>query len=142
MAAGLLDHDGEDRPLSEINVTPLVDVMLVLLVIFIIVAPLMAQSIPVALPEAKGEPESPAVTLTLTLQHHGDLALDGAAIPLDALTEALRQRLARDPELALRVEGDQRAAYGALAKALAAAQQAGVRKLAFVTQGEGAAPAP
>jgi biopolymer transport protein TolR len=125
------------RPLSEINVTPFVDVMLVLLIIFMVTAPMMQQGVDVDLPKTttqnlriKDEP------LVLTVKRDGKYYLGRKEIPaadLGAKLEAIFEGLDRK-ELFLRA--DQRAQYGVVVKALAAAREAGATKLGMVTEPE------
>ena len=125
------------RPLSEINVTPFVDVMLVLLIIFMVTAPMMQQGVDVDLPKTttqnlriKDEP------LVLTVKQDGKYYLgrkEIAAAELGAKLEAIFDGLDRK-ELFLRA--DQRAQYGVVVKALAAAREAGATKLGMVTEPE------
>ena len=125
------------RPLSEINVTPFVDVMLVLLIIFMVTAPMMQQGVDVDLPKTttqnlriKDEP------LVLTVKQDGKYYLgrkEIAAAELAAKLEAIFDGLDRK-ELFLRA--DQRAQYGVVVKALAAAREAGATKLGMVTEPE------
>jgi biopolymer transport protein TolR len=134
MAMGTPQHDDIDQPLSEINVTPLVDVMLVLLIIFIIVAPFLAQSLHVDLPRvtAPANPE-PAVA-TLTLHRNGNIELDGKSVMLGQLDTTLRMRLQRQPEIAIRLEADADAPYQKVAELISAVQNSGIHRLAFATQ--------
>ena len=125
------------RPLSEINVTPFVDVMLVLLIIFMVTAPMLQQGVDVDLPKTttqnlriKDEP------LVLTVKQDGKYYLgrkEIAAAELGAKLEAIFDGLDRK-ELFLRA--DQRAQYGVVVKALAAAREAGATKLGMVTEPE------
>ena len=132
MAAGPLGN--HDEPLSEINVTPLVDVMLVLLVIFIILAPLMAQALRVDLPRAAApvlvEPE----VADLVLRQDGGLELDGTALDRAALIERLRARKAGTPELVVRLGADGNALYQELAEVLSLLRQAHIERIAFATR--------
>jgi len=132
MALG--DFSREDSMMSEINVTPLVDVMLVLLVVFIITAPLLApQSLKVALPktEAAQRPE-PLQKISLTVDAHGDIALNQSHLSDTGLAEMLRKHAA-DPQFQLQIEADAAVPYGRVAELMALAQKAGVSKLSFVT---------
>jgi biopolymer transport protein TolR len=132
---GALNIGGAQRPLSEINVTPFVDVMLVLLIIFMVTAPMMQQGIDVDLPETttqnlriRDEP------LVLTVKKDGTYVLGRKEIPeaeLQAKLTAILEGLDRK-EIFLRA--DKNAKYGAVVKALAAARLAGANKLGMVTE--------
>jgi len=133
MSFGGFEH-GHGQPMAEINTTPLVDVMLVLLVIFIITAPLFNQAVPIDLPKvnASNVDDKPLV-LRVALDADERLYLDGAAIEYAGLTGRFRAAVAeaRPPELHLRA--DRKTNYEAIARILAAAQHAGLVRIAFVT---------
>ena len=132
-------HPGDaDEPISDINVTPLVDVMLVLLVIFIILAPMFAQALRVDLPSAEAPPSAEPVVADLTLTAGGGLHLDSRAIERGALIPALKERIEQEPALVLRLSADQAVPYGEVARLLSDLREAGVERLAFRTRG----PAP
>ena len=131
MAGGNFSDDGM---MSEINVTPLVDVMLVLLVVFIVTAPLLApQALKINLPktEAVAQNDKPQ-HVHLTVDAQGAVQLDGAAMDDAALAHQLHER-AVDPQFQVQVEADKTVPYGRIAEIMALAQHAGVSKLAFVT---------
>lgn len=134
MAGSLFDSEGEDRPLTEINVTPLVDVMLVLLVIFIILAPAMAHSLRVNLPRATGQNNQSTTPLTIILHSDGSTMIGEKKVESTALTEHLRKAVEQNPEIVLRIDGDGATPYQALAKLLAIAQNMGIHKIALTTQ--------
>jgi biopolymer transport protein ExbD len=128
-------HAGDpEEPISDINVTPLVDVMLVLLVIFIILAPLFAQALRVDLPEAEAPPSAEPVVADLTLEAGGQLSLDGKAVSAAALPELLAERQSQEPELVVRLSADEAVPYGEVAKLLSQVREAGVERLAFRTR--------
>jgi biopolymer transport protein ExbD len=128
-------HPGDaDEPISEINVTPLVDVMLVLLVIFIILAPLFAQALRVDLPEAEAPPSAEPVVADLTLAKGGELALDGEPVAAAELPALLAERQADEPQLVVRLSADEAVPYGKVATLLARIREAGVERLAFRTR--------
>jgi biopolymer transport protein ExbD len=128
--------DSSDREaMSEINVTPLVDVMLVLLIVFIVTAPLLTQAVKVDLPKTeKTDPAPDQRTAALTIAADGKLTLDEQEQPLETLGLALSARLAADPELIVQLQADQAVPYGKVAEAMAIAHKAGILKLAFVTR--------
>ncbi len=134
---GALSPGPVHRPLSEINVTPFVDVMLVLLIIFMVTAPMMQQGIDVDLPETSTQPlrvrDEP---LILTVRKNGTYYLGRKEIPADALLPKLEAIFeGRDTkEIFLRADRD--APFGLVAKALAAAREAGARQLGMVTEPE------
>jgi biopolymer transport protein ExbD len=131
-------QDESDEVMNEINMTPLVDVMLVLLIIFIITVPVMKNSVPIDLPRATAQPENiKPETIRLSVAADGTYFWNDTAIP-DA---ELRSRMAREgqhePQPELHIKGDRTVPYERVAKAMAAAQQAGIRKIGFVTDPEG-----
>ena len=135
MAFGSFDEGGSGQPMAEINTTPLVDVMLVLLVIFIITAPLFQQAVPIDLPQVSATKldDKPEV-IRLAVDGDGLLFWNGEAIHRDALDNRFAAASARQPELHLRA--DRKVAYEKVAEVMAAAQRAGIVKIAFVTQPE------
>lgn len=122
----------QDSMMSEINVTPLVDVMLVLLVIFIVTAPMLApQSLKINLPKtAAVTQETKHKALRLTVDAQGQLILDNQAVTDDQLADVLKQRGA---EAQLQIEADRAVPYGRIAELMALAQRNGISKLSFVT---------
>lgn len=131
-----------DGPVSEINVTPLVDVMLVLLIIFMVTAPLMQQGVKVDLPEAAAETMDAAEQkLVLTLTKDQKAYLGKTEIPLDRLEELLaaNEKLKADKELYL--HADQELPYGVVVRVMAAAKRGGAENLAMVTDPVSGPPA-
>lgn len=120
--------------MSEINVTPLVDVMLVLLVVFIVTAPLLMQAVKVQLPKtAQVAPLKQARTLQLSIDAQGDIFLDRKKTSLDHLQGALKRLRAENTDIAVQLQADGRVPYSQVAQAMAAVQRAGISKLLFVT---------
>jgi biopolymer transport protein ExbD len=123
-----------DEVLSEINVTPLVDVMLVLLVVFIVTAPLLTNSIPINLPktEAVAPPEQKD-PLVVSIDGQGKLFIDKDEIQAELLEFNLAQAKAKDPEVRVQLQADDGVNYGEVARAMAAIERAGITKLAVIT---------
>ena len=130
--------------MGEINVVPFIDVMLVLLIIFMITAPLLAEGIKVELPKAGARPIPPemlkdAKPIVLTVDSAGRLFLNHGGKedePIDAATVEARAAavLRRAPETAVLVRGDYRVAYGEVVSAMTILQRAGASKVGFITQ--------
>jgi biopolymer transport protein ExbD len=124
----------QDNMMSEINVTPLVDVMLVLLVVFIVTAPLLApQSLKINLPKTTAvsqDIKQKAVRMTIDAQ--GNVELDNKAATDELITATLKLR-AVDAQFQLQIEADKSVPYGRVAELMALAQRSGVSKLSFVT---------
>jgi biopolymer transport protein ExbD len=124
------------QPMAEINTTPLVDVMLVLLVIFIITAPLFHQAVPVDLPKVDSTKldDKPKI-VQLALDADGRIYVDGVQTPYAALIATLRERVvAGQPAPELHLRGDRGTRYERVTEVMAAAQKAGITKIAFVTE--------
>ncbi|MFO8153093.1 ExbD/TolR family protein [Thioalkalivibrio sp.] len=135
MSFGRLGNINE--PMSEMNVIPLVDVMLVLLVIFIVTAPAITHSVQLELPRASSTPSEQTVdSVTLALDATGRLYWDNAPIDDAALFGRLRDAVAANPELAVYLRADRDTRYETLARVMADASRAGVARLGFVSQPE------
>ncbi len=132
---GFKTNSDDDDAVSEINVTPLVDVMLVLVIILLVTAPLMTQSVNVALPKtASTTPDTQKQPLQLGVDSKGMISLNKTPIEsLDALDARLRNELAQNPEVVIHVWADQDVNYGKVAEVMATVQHAGISKMAFVT---------
>lgn len=126
--------EDSDDVMGEINVTPLVDVMLVLLVVFIVTAPLLTQAVHVNLPKtAETAPPEEKQAIYLTVDAQGKVYLDKNEIALDLVENELKIRKAADPELALNLNADDGVQYGIVAKVMSSIERAGVTKLAVLT---------
>ncbi len=122
------------QTMSEINVTPLVDVMLVLLTIFMVTAPFMLQSVKVKLPETSPVAAlNPAQALVVSVQPDGSAFLGRDAIALPELEARLKAELARTVELTVQLRADSGVPYGRITEVMAAISRSGVAKLSFVT---------
>jgi len=142
MAFGRFERTPGQTPMSDINVTPLVDVMMVLLVIFIITAPLMVSSLKLDLPKTEGAQASsaPPRFVKIGIDAKGAVYLDDKPMTLDELKSSLNaqasQALAMDhgalPEVQLRA--DERVPYGRVVEVMGLAQQAGMNRIGFVTE--------
>ena len=131
-------QDDTDEVMNEINMTPLVDVMLVLLIIFIITVPVMKNSVPIDLPRATAEPENiKPETIRLSVAADGSYFWNDTQISDDQLQPRLAGEGAHEPQPELHIKGDKNVRYERVAKAMAAAQQAGIKKIGFVTDPEG-----
>ena len=127
----------EHRAMSEINVTPLVDVMLVLLIIFMVTAPLLQQGLDVDLPETTTQPlRLQNEPLILTVKADGTVFVSRKEIPLKDLREKLVAIFEGRDDKDIFLRADQKASYGVVVKAMAAARQAGASKLGMVTEPE------
>ena len=117
-------------PVAAINITPLVDVLLVLLVIFMVTAPVLARSLDVRLPQSVDQEQKPAPQLHLRVDAAGGYWLEDAAVDRGALVGTLRAATAHDPDLQLVLGSDDDGDYQGFVAALSAAREAGVRAIA------------
>jgi biopolymer transport protein TolR len=131
--------------MSEINVTPLVDVMLVLLIVFMVAAPLMTVGVPIDLPKTDAKPlNSQVEPLSVSIKPDGSIYLMEQAMTIEELTTKLQALYGIDPEKEVRVRGDLAATYGPIAQVLGAINAAGFKKIGLETLpgAGGAAAAP
>ena len=136
MSFGRLQARPAQEPLSQINVTPLVDVMLVLLVIFILTAPFLASSIPLQLPHAAVSMPGPQAgqALMLELDRSGQVVLNGEKLADEALAQRLAAVAVSRSEAELQLRADRSVPYGRVVQVLALAHQAGIVRVGFVTE--------
>jgi len=128
-------QDDSDEVMNEINMTPLVDVMLVLLIIFIITVPVMKHSVNIDLPRANSEAQIvKPETLRLSVDAEGRYFLNENRIADEDLAPRLKAAAAQNPQPDLHIRGDKSVRYERVAQAMAAAQQAGLRKIGFITE--------
>jgi len=135
MAMGSFNAQNHQAPTAEINMTPLVDVMLVLLIIFIITAPLMTHSVKVELPRASSmpTPEKPQ-TLQVAINAENAVFVGSEAVDRSALEQKFREAVARDANVEMHLKADKATRYESVAETMSAARRAGLTKIGFVTQ--------
>ena len=128
---------GRRSSLSQINVTPFVDVMLVLLIIFMVTAPMLDQGVQVELPEVAEAPGLPSLQepLVVTLEKNGQISIGKARVDrVEQLGPVLKQALKDKPDREVFLEADQKVPYGRVVQVMAAVKRAGVEKLGMVTR--------
>jgi biopolymer transport protein ExbD len=128
-------QSNDEEAMSDINVTPLVDVMLVLVIILLVTAPLLTQSVNVTLPKtAETTADTKQQPLQLGIDAQGIITVNKAPVAdLAALETTLKDELARNPETGLHLYADQAVVYAKVAEVMATVQHAGITKIAFVT---------
>jgi len=120
---------------SEINITPLVDVMLVLMVVFILTAPLLNNAVRINLPKTSTtEPANPTKSVTVSVDGASKIYIDKREVDLAALEPELKGVVATNPELAVSLQADEGVPYRAVARVIANIQRSGVTKLSVLTQ--------
>ena len=128
-------QDDSDDVMNEINMTPMVDIMLVLLIIFIITIPVMKHSVNIDLPRATNEAQQiKPETIRLSVDAQGTYFINEAQITDATLAPQLKTAAAQNPQPELHIRGDKAVRYERVAEAMAAAQQAGLRKIGFITE--------
>lgn len=135
MAFGSFDSKSSSHTVSEINMVPLIDVMLVLLVIFIITAPLLSHSIKINVPQASSQPvEQERVVIDLAVDAHGSMFLNEQPIGPDDLAQRFKLEAAADPQPELRIRADLNTRYEVLAQVMSSAKLAGLKRIGFITR--------
>jgi biopolymer transport protein ExbD len=130
---------GEDAPMCDVNTTPLIDVMLVLLVMFIITLPVMTHAVKLDMPQDTHQPPPPVQpeVVDLEIDFDGTVIWNGTPVPnIQTLDGYFRQEAAKDPQPELHLRPDRRAHYGVVAQVLAAAQRNRMKKIGFVNTSE------
>ncbi len=128
-------QDNTDEVMNEINMTPLVDVMLVLLIIFIITIPVMKHAVNVDLPRATNVPQdAKPQTVRLSVDAKGVYYWNEAPIDDAQLPALLKEQAAKNPQPDVHIRGDKDVRYERVAQVMAAAQQAGLKKIGFITE--------
>ena len=134
MAFGRFPRTSQAKPFSDINVTPLVDVMLVLLVIFILTAPLLTSAIRMDLPQSKASQAGEAPeSISLSLTAAGEIFLNDKSVQRAALPSELQQVALLKPQVEVQLRADQAVPSGQVLELMGMAQQAGLTRIGFVT---------
>jgi biopolymer transport protein ExbD len=135
MAFGRLERSPGAPPMSEINMTPLIDVMLVLLVIFIITAPLISSSLQLDLPKAEGGTAGAAPSfVVLAIDSEGRLFLGEQPAQREQIVARVREAARHDPATEVQLRADRRVPYGRVAELIGWVQDAGLTRIGFVTE--------
>ncbi|MGB4359767.1 MAG: biopolymer transporter ExbD [Rhodoferax sp.] len=143
MAFGRLDRSLGDQPMSDINMTPLIDVMLVLVVIFIITAPLLASSIKLDLPTTEAATASDAPqSVTVVVDAAGLTYLQDRVVAQDELLRQLQLSARANPQTEVLLRADKAVPYGRIVEVMGAAQTAGLNRIGFVADAPAAAAKP
>jgi len=126
----------DEKPMSEINTTPLVDVMLVLLILFLITIPVITQSVKVELPQAANIPtQTKPENINIAVDAEGNIFWNTAQLPSqDALLERIKQIAVLDPQPEVHVRGDRNTAYEHIGRVIVTCQRGGIQKVGFITE--------
>jgi biopolymer transport protein ExbD len=124
---------GDDEPMMDINMTPLIDVMLVLLIMFIITIPVMTHAVKLDMPRASNAPSQvQPVVINLEIDFDGTVLWNGTPVDIESLEGYFRREAANEPQPELHIRPSKRAKYDVVARVLASAQRNGMRKIGFV----------
>ncbi len=138
MAFGSFDRQGGQVPMAEINMIPLIDVMLVLLVIFIVTAPLMTHAVKIDLPRATSTPNlTRPENVQLGIKAEGPMFWNGDAVEEAALEARFAEAAKRDPQPEIHIRAERTAQYERVARVMSAAARSGLTRIGFVTEPEG-----
>ncbi|KKB13299.1 biopolymer transporter ExbD [Devosia geojensis] len=128
---------GKAAPISEINVTPMVDVMLVLLIIFMVAAPLMTVGVPIDLPQSRARAMEPqARPVTITVSADGAISIEGEPVAYEAVVATVEAQVAAGADDRLYIRADTAAAYGQVMRVMGALSGAGFEKIGLITAPE------
>ena len=135
MAFGGFNKNSDSAPMAEINMVPLIDVMLVLLVIFIITAPLLTHAVKIDLPRASSHPNmTKPQNIQLGVRTDGEIFWNGEAVDLATLDTRMKTAAAINPQPELHIRADRSTEYQRVAEVMSAAARAGLSKIGFVTE--------
>jgi biopolymer transport protein ExbD len=127
-------NPGRGVPRAEINMIPLIDVMLVLLVIFMVTAPLLTHAVKLDLPRASAQQKQPAPKVDISIDAAGQRYWDGEAASKDGIETRLRELARNRPETELHLHADKSARYELVAELMTSASRAGLQRIGFITQ--------
>ena len=143
MAFGRLERTPGTQPMSDINMTPLIDVMLVLLVIFMITAPLMTSSLKLDLPKTDaGQPNDAPQFISVALDPQGRMYFGDEAVDADTFAARVADAARRNPQTEVQLRADRTVPYGRVAELIGVVQKAGLSRIGFVTDPAPTAEAP
>ena len=136
MAMSVGSSGGEDAPMSEINTTPLVDVMLVLLIIFLITIPVITKTVKVSLPKAANiATETKPENITVAVDSEGNIYWNNAPVSdTNALIELVKIEAVKDPQPEIHIRGDSESRYADIGRVMYSIQRGGVVKVGFITE--------
>ena len=135
MGMGVAPLDAEDEVVSAINTTPLVDVMLVLLIIFLITIPVVIQTTPVELPKETNQPtQTKPENINIAVNKDGDVLWNTELVDEKTLLERLKEVAVKHPQPEVHVRGDKNARYEFVGRVVFACQRAGILKIGFITE--------
>ena len=136
MTASGTGMEDDDKPMSEINTTPLVDVMLVLLIIFLITVPVITQSVSVELPKAANIPtQTKPENINIAVDAEGNVFWNTGMVPnQEALLERLKAVAVMDPQPEIHVRGDKSTKYEHIGRVIVLCQRSGIQKVGFITE--------
>jgi biopolymer transport protein ExbD/biopolymer transport protein TolR len=141
MAFGRLERSAGAQPMSDINMTPLIDVMLVLLVIFMITAPLMSSSLKLDLPRTEGaQPNDAPQFISVALDPDGKLYFGDEALDTKAFAARVLETARKNPKTEVQLRADKGVAYGRVAEVIGIVQKTGLNRIGFVTEPVAAKP--
>lgn len=136
MAINVGSSDGDDEVNSSINTTPLVDIMLVLLIIFLITVPVVTHTVPVDLPKERNQPtQTKPENIIVAVNRDGDIFWNESKLPdYGVLLDKLKEKAVIQPQPELHIRGDRNARYEYVGRVVVAAQRAGIVKIGFITE--------
>jgi biopolymer transport protein ExbD len=136
MNVGSSDTEADEKPMSEINTTPLVDVMLVMLIIFLITIPVITQSVKVDLPKAANIPtQTKPENINIAVDKDGNVYWNTALVPSqEALLDRIKAVAVLDPQPEIHVRGDRATPYEHIGRVMVLAQRGGIQKIGFITE--------